>query len=171
MREDPSPLCKGSCGRAYLRNLYTWRFFMNQMNQIVIEGNVVRDSAVKETPRGTRVCIVPIATNHYYKDYKGELQKETAFLDVEAWGENYANHIVRMATKGRKLRVVGRLKQERWKTADGKSATKCSIFAEHIDFQPQKAEDKSEADSKTDAELAHEGIIAESLEDGEETVF
>ncbi len=144
---------------------------MNQMNQIVVEGNVVRDSTVKETPRGTRVCIVPIATNHYYKDYKGEFQKETAYLDVEAWGENYANRIVRMATKGRGLRVVGRLKQERWKTAEGKSASKYTIFAEHIDFQPQKPEDKTEADSKTDAELAHEGMIAETLEDGGEAVF
>ena len=67
-----------------------------------------------------------------------------------------------MATKGRGLRVVGRIKQDRWKTNEGKSASKYSLIAEHIDFQPQKAANENEK-SKNDAELAREGIISETV--------
>ncbi len=133
---------------------------MTQMNQVVIEGNVVRDSQVKETPRGTRVCLVSIATNRFYKDMNGEFQKEVAFFDVEAWGENFSSRIVQMAKKGRGLRVVGRLKQDRWKTAEGKNSSKVSIIAEHIDFQ--RGHTKNEEEGKNEAALAAQGMRAES---------
>lgn len=152
---------------------------MNQMNQIVIEGNVVRDSQVKETSRGTKVCLVPIATNHKYKDKLGNFQTETAYLDVEAWGENFCNRIVRMAKKGRGLRVVGRLKQDRWKTPEGKSTSKVSIIAEHIDFQWEKSAAQTDGQAKKEAETAADGMMAEAeysaaeneIMDGGETVF
>ncbi|MBB5225816.1 single-stranded DNA-binding protein [Treponema ruminis] len=143
---------------------------MNQMNQILIEGRVVRDCHVKATPKGTRVCTVPIATNRSYKDMNGEFQTEVAFFDVEAWGENFSSRIARMATKGRGLRVVGRLKQERWKTPEGKSLSKVFIVAEHIDFQPAKIEENAE-DAKNAAELAAKGVMAESQSDSGENEF
>jgi len=150
---------------------------MTQMNQVVIEGNVVRDSQVKETPRGTRVCLVSIATNRFYKDMNGEFQKEVAFFDVEAWGENFSSRIAQMAKKGRGLRVVGRLKQDRWKTAEGKNSSKVSIIAEHIDFQHEHK--KTAEEGKNEAALAAQGMRAESeypsneneFMDGGETVF
>ncbi|MCR4822205.1 MAG: single-stranded DNA-binding protein [Treponema sp.] len=137
---------------------------MNQMNQIVIEGNVVRDSLVKETPRGTRVCVVPIATNHRYKDSKGENQNEVAYFDVEAWGENFSSRTAKMAKKGRGLRVVGRLKQDRWKTQEGKSTSKVYIVAEHIDFNFPKSKGSPEGNDKAQAQAAAAGIAAEALE-------
>ena len=145
---------------------------MNQMNQVLIEGNVVRDPSVKETPRGTKVCIVPVATNHYYKNANGEVQKDAAFFDVEAWGANFSSRVVKMAKKGRGLRVVGRLKQDRWKGEDGKSFSKIYIIAEHIDFHYPKNPEKSESDAKSMAETAASGVMAESeFMDGGETVF
>ena len=136
---------------------------MNQMNQILVEGNVVRDSQVRETARGTRVCIIPIATNRYYRDTKGAFQKETAYFDVEAWGENFCKLALRMAKKGRGLRVVGRLKQDRWKGQDGKSLSKIFIVAEHIEFQPEKnSESKSGDNGISDAESAAEGFRVEA---------
>ena len=149
------------------------------MNQIVIEGNVVRDTQVKETARGTRVCLIPIATNRYYRDTKGSLQKETAFFDVEAWGENFCKTAVKMGKRGRGLRVVGRLKQDRWKTPEGKSTSKTFIVAEHIDFKPEKnSEGAGRDEDVTNAESAAEGLRAEAaasmtddFNDGGETVF
>ena len=153
---------------------------MNQMNQIVIEGNVVRDSQVRETPKGTRVCLVSIATNRSYKDMKGEYQKEVGFFDIEAWGETFSSRIARLAKKGRGLRVVGRLKQDRWKTQEGKNSSKVSIVAEHIDFQPQRDYEKNTDDGKTAAEIAANGAVSEAesnlstcetFDEGGETVF
>ncbi|WP_294428191.1 single-stranded DNA-binding protein [uncultured Treponema sp.] len=151
---------------------------MNQMNQVLIEGNIVRDPIVKETPRGTKVCVVPVATNHYYRGANGEVQKDAAFFDVEAWGANFCSRVERMAKKGRGLRVVGRLKQDRWKTADGKNSSKIYIIAEHIDFQYPKTSEKTEEDAKSMAATAAAGMMAESdyepnneFMDGGETVF
>ena len=133
---------------------------MNQMNQIVIEGNVVRDTQVRETARGTRVCIVPIATNRYYRDMKGAFQKETAYFDVEAWGENFCRTATKMAKKGRGVRVVGRLKQDRWKGQDGKSLSKIFIVAEHLEFQPEK---KNDGNTNDDADIANAEVAAAGL--------
>lgn len=152
---------------------------MNQMNQVVIEGNVVRDTQVKETPRGTKVCLVSIATNRFYKDMKGAFQKEVAFFDVEAWGENFSSRIARNAKKGRGLRIIGRLKQDRWKTQEGKNASRVSIIAEHIDFQPERTAEKSGYAERNMAETAAEGMRAEAdfsdtedaFMDGGEAVF
>ncbi len=159
-------------------NIYHLEKIMNQMNQVVIEGNVVRDSQVRETSRGTRVCVIPMATNRRYRDFKGESQDEVAFFDVEAWGENFSSRTVRLAKKGIGLRVVGRLKQDRWKTQEGKSTSKVYIVAEHIDFQHPKTEDKSDCKEKENAEIAAKGVISESTSsdfenetDGGETVF
>lgn len=147
---------------------------MNQMNQIILEGNVVRDCQVKETPRGTRICILPIATNRYYKDAKGDLQKEVAFFDVEAWGENFSSNVAKRGKKGTGLRVVGRIKQNRWKSQEGKSLSKVSIIAEHIEFKQKTLDKKDEEEMKNQAELAAEGLINEASSDydeGGETVF
>jgi single-strand DNA-binding protein len=39
--------------------------------------------------------------------------------------------------KGRSVRVVGRLKQERWNDTDGKARAKIAIIAEHVEFRPE----------------------------------
>ena len=142
------------------------------MNQVVIEGNVVRDTTVRETTRGTRVCIVPIATNHFYRNTSGETQKEVSFFDVEAWGDNFCTHLARMAKKGRAVRVVGRLKQDRWKNQEGKTTSKIYILAEHIDFQYSKDEEKSTDESTSQNKIAAAGIRAETeFTEGGDGVF
>jgi len=45
------------------------------------------------------------------------------------------------------VRVVGRLKQDRWNGADGKSHSRITIVAEHVEFRPEfKKDAKSPAD-------------------------
>ncbi|MBQ3945696.1 MAG: HNH endonuclease, partial [Alphaproteobacteria bacterium] len=57
---------------------------------------------------------------------------EWCYYDIEAWGEKLANIIEKCGFKGRGVRVVGRLKQNRWKTTDGKSMAKIVVVAEHV---------------------------------------
>lgn len=111
---------------------------MNAMNQIIIEGNVVRAPTLKETPKGTRVCTMPIAVNHFYKDSAGNDVDEVGFYDVETWGDKFTDRISKHALQGRGVRIVGRLKQDRWKDSDGKRHSKTFIVAEHVDFKPMK---------------------------------
>lgn len=120
---------------------------MNAMNQIIIEGNVVRDSVIKETPKGTKVATMPIASNRVYKDINGDFQQEVSFFDVETWGSNFCERVAKNAVKGRGVRVVGRLKQNRWKDDSGKSFSKVYIIADHIDFKPAAKESQRQSSS------------------------
>ena len=45
------------------------------------------------------------------------------------------------------MRVVGRLKQNRWKDNDGKNVSKVFIVAEHIEYKPKLVKP---ADSETE---------------------
>jgi len=60
------------------------------------------------------------------------------------------------------VRVVGRLKQDRWSDQDGKGRSKVFIVAEHVEFKPQLKKDgdeKEEAPAEeagTEEEQAHE---------------
>lgn len=118
------------------------------MNQVILEGNIVRVPVAKDTPRGTRLCTLPIAVNRIYKDKEGKDVDEVSYYDIEAWGEKLANVIEKCGFKGRGVRVVGRLKQNRWKTTDGKSMAKIVVIAEHVDFKPSfRKKNENEEDS------------------------
>jgi single-strand DNA-binding protein len=122
---------------------------MNNLNSILVEGNLVRDPDLKTTTKGTAVCTFSIASNRFYKQDSG-MEKEVSFFDVETWAglaENCAN----LGYKGRGVRVVGRLKQERWKGSDGQPRSKVVIVAEHVEFRPDfkketEAQEEAEAD-------------------------
>ena len=114
---------------------------MNNLNSVLIEGNMVRDPLIRSTPKGTQVCNFSIASNRYYRQ-DSNLEKETGFFEVEAWGK-LAEACCSQGRKGRGVRVVGRLKQDRWVGNDGKNHNKVSIVAEHVEYRAdfKKAEE------------------------------
>ncbi|MDR2793330.1 MAG: single-stranded DNA-binding protein [Treponema sp.] len=131
---------------------------MNNLNSILIEGNLVRDPLLKSTAKGTSVCTFSLASNRFYKQ-DNILEKEVSFFDVESWSK-LAESCYNLGRKGRGVRVVGRLKQDRWNGPDGKVHSKVSIVAEHVEFRPEfkKAEELegiSAGTSLTDAALEH----------------
>ena len=91
---------------------------MNNLNSVLIEGNLVRDPELKYSPKGTAVCSFALASNRYFKQDE-ETQKEVSFFDVTTWSR-LAEVCGEYLKKGRGVRVVGRLKQDRWTDADGK---------------------------------------------------
>ncbi len=111
---------------------------MNSLNSILIEGNLTADAVLSETPKGTAVCVFSVASNRYYRQ-DGELQKEVSFVDVETWAK-LAEACAKTLRKGRGVRVVGRLRQDRWTDSDGKHREKIKIVAEHVEFKPELKE-------------------------------
>ncbi|HCM25013.1 MAG: single-stranded DNA-binding protein [Treponema sp. GWB1_62_6] len=136
---------------------------MNNLNSILIEGNIVRDPQFRSTPKGTPVCTFSVASNRFYKQDSG-FEKEVSFFDVETWAR-LAENCDTLGRKGRGVRVVGRLKQERWNGADGKPHSKIKIVAEHVEFRP----DFKKNDEKDDSTAAiAQAAAAEGTEDGED---
>jgi single-strand DNA-binding protein len=107
---------------------------MNNLNSILLEGNLVRDPLLRSTPKGTSVCTFTLASNRFFRQDSG-MEREVGFFDVETWAK-LADHCYNQGRKGRGVRVVGRLKQDRWNSADGKTHSRVTIVAEHVEFRP-----------------------------------
>ena len=107
---------------------------MNSLNSILVEGNLTRDPELKKTPKGTSVCSFSLASNRFFRQ-DDETQKEVSFFNVESWA-GLADICMEHLNKGRGVRVVGRLKQDRWVDQDGKNHDRVKIVAEHVEFKP-----------------------------------
>ncbi len=129
---------------------------MNNLNSILIEGNMVREPQYRTTPKGTSVCTFSLASNRFFRQDNG-YEREVSFFDVETWAK-LADTCNNMGKKGRGVRVVGRLKQDRWTGTDGKPRSRISIVAEHVEFRP---EFKKEAA----AEKARDSVYGDNLAD------
>ena len=134
---------------------------MNNLNSILIEGNLTRDPVIRETPKGTQVCSFSVASNRYYKQ-SGESQQEVSFFDVEVWA-GLAETCAAYLEKGRGVRVVGRLKQDRWMDTEGKPQSRIKIIAEHVEFKPVLKDGKGKG-----ARTAEEAVETLEKEEKEE---
>jgi len=131
---------------------------MNNLNSILIEGHLVREPVLRSTPKGTSICHFPIAINRYFKQETG-MEKEVSFFNVEAWSK-LAESVSKNGRKGRGVRVVGRLKQERYQDREGKSQSKVVIVAEHVEFRPEFRKDNPD---EKETEAVEEQEYAENL--------
>ena len=132
---------------------------MNAMNSIIIEGNIVRKPTAAQTKKGTPLCVFSVANNRFYRNYSGAVQKETSFFDVETWAE-LATQCAELGDKGGPVRSVGRLKQYRWKNAEGKNCNSVRVVAEHVEFKT-KTQLNSEVDDLVEDENPIEEVIHE----------
>ena len=128
---------------------------MNSLNSVLLEGNLTRDPELKYTPKGTAVCSFSIASNRYFKQEE-EYQQEVSYFDVTSWS-HLAEVCSEYLKKGRGVRVVGRLKQDRWNDPEGNGRSKVYVVAEHVEFKPRPAEKPAVAGQEAgEAEAAGE---------------
>jgi len=107
---------------------------MNDLNSILIEGRLTADPTTSYTSKGTALCTFSIAINRFYRQDQ-EIKEETSFLDIEAWGR-LAENCGEYLHIGRGVRIVGRLRQDRWDSA-GQIRSKIVAVAEHVEFKPE----------------------------------
>jgi len=138
---------------------------MNNLNSILIEGNLVRDPQLRTTPKGTSVCTFSLASNRYYKQDSG-FEKEVGFFQVETWAR-LAEACNTKGKKGRGVRVVGRLKQDRWTGDDGKPRSRVAIVAEHVEFRPEFRRETATESSTTPTD----DLAAVAMEDRDDIPY
>jgi single-strand DNA-binding protein len=115
---------------------------MNNLNSVMLEGNMVREPSLKSTPNGTPVCTFSLAFNRYFKQEAGK-EPEVSFFDVETWSD-VAKNCYNQGHKGQGVRIMGRLKQNRWSDSDGKNHSRVCIVAEKVEFKSGKKDKESE---------------------------
>ncbi len=104
---------------------------MISLNRATIIGNLTKDPEVRYTSNGQPVANFSVATNRKYKNAAGDLQEETEFHDVVAWGK-MSEIISQFVKKGQKIYIEGRLKTRSWDAPDGSKKYKTEIIAENF---------------------------------------
>jgi single-strand DNA-binding protein len=111
---------------------------MNNLNSVLLEGNLVKDpEKVLIGENGRTMARFPIAVNRYYKNGNKEPVEEVLFISTQVWG-TLAEGCLTYLQKGRGVRVVGRLRQERWNDKEGQSHERIVVVAEHVEFKPDQ---------------------------------
>ena len=130
------------------------------LNSVNIMGNLTRDPEMRYTPAGKGVCSLSIANNRLYTK-NGERVSEVSYFDVEVWGVQ-AENCSKYLSKGSGVVIEGRLKQDRWQDAEGKTRSKVHVVAEHVEFKPKfkndSAEEKDGQEETGDSDLPDEAV-------------
>jgi len=138
---------------------------MNQLNSIILEGNVVKKAELSEPATGFIVCRFPLAVNRKTKAPNGDSHEEVSFFDIETYGKT-AELCSKFCDKGKGIRVVGRLKQSRWEENNVKKS-KVYVIAEHIEYKysKPKPEEENKPEEESAAQKSEEVINAEKKAD------
>ncbi len=88
------------------------------------------------------MCTLVVACNRSYK-VEDERQEHVSFFETTTWGK-LATTCAEYLTKGRGVRVVGRLERERWKDGEGNPRARVVVIAEHVEFKPRRRPEAEE---------------------------
>lgn len=99
----------------------------NDTNIVVIQGNLVKDSELKQAGQSD-LLLFAVANNRSYKE-----NTAVNFFDCELWGK-LGTSIHQYMKKGKRVTVTGELKQDRWEKEGGGTASKTKIVVKEIEM-------------------------------------
>ena len=115
---------------------------MTNYTTATVEGNVTHEPALKKTKTGKNVCTFSLAVNHYSAN---DNEKKVSYIDVETW-DKLAEVSSKNINKGRRILVIGTLRQDRWEGTDGKKQSRIKIVGKEIRY----LESLSKPEAKTE---------------------
>ena len=123
---------------------------MTNLNNFTCLGRVVRQPEL-ETKGEKKIPSISftLAVNHDYKK-DDKYEEYTSFLDFELMGQR-AVTMQQYLTKGRLVSIESHVKQDRWETSEGKSASRIRFVIDRIDpwiERLPKDKDKSDTEPK-----------------------
>ncbi len=139
---------------------------MQNVNVVVITGNLTRDPELRQTGGGTAVAEIRVAVNGRRKNGQtGEWKDKPNYFDITVFGGR-AEAIVEHLSKGSPVAVEGRLDWQEWEARDGSGKRQAvKIIANHVQFlsaKPKDTDSPSAMDSPDeDRQLAGVGAGSE----------
>ncbi len=113
---------------------------MQNYSNATIEGFVTHEPELKKTKTGKSVCNFSLAINHYSKN---DEPPRVSFIEVETW-EKTAEICSKNITKGKRIIVMGSLRQDRWEDGNGKMQSRLKIIGNEIRFlESSKKQDEA----------------------------
>ncbi|MBI4300815.1 MAG: single-stranded DNA-binding protein [Chloroflexi bacterium] len=128
---------------------------MQDLNKVMIIGNIGTEPEMRFTPNGTPVTSFRIATSRNYMGPDGERKRETEWFDVVAWNK-LAETCNQFLSKGRRAYVEGRLQTRSWEGQDGQRRFRVEVVANTILFLDRPAAAPFPGDAADDAVEAEE---------------
>ena len=107
---------------------------MDMINSLIIDGVVSGEPHYLEA---THRLEFAIDTSRVYKNGSGEDVTEHYQFDVVSFGK-YGKSLLKPLKTCTGVRVVGRLKQDKWEDSDGVTHSKVYIISEHTEFRKTK---------------------------------
>jgi single-strand DNA-binding protein len=106
---------------------------MQNINRVVLTGNLTKDPELKPLPSGDSVCQLRLAVNSRRRDQAGEWEDQPNYFDVTVFGAQGAN-CERYLAKGRPVAVDGRLRWREFNRQDGSRGQAIDVIAETVQF-------------------------------------
>ena len=133
------------------------------MNVVILKGNLTRDPEVRQinTSGGeTQVANFTIAVNRHFKRSDGTRDKETTYVDCEAW-DTGARTLGEYFHKGDPIWVQGSLKLDTWET-DGQKRSKLKVRINNferlkMDSSPRNSQSTTQEQTPVTADAGAEG--------------
>ena len=100
----------------------------NITNSVSLTGNLGKDVEILTLENGSRVGNTSVATNHFYKDEKGEKVQEVTWHNIVAWNKT-ADLMNQLLKKGSLVQLQGTIRNESYKNKEGiiRYATKVKV--------------------------------------------
>lgn len=106
------------------------------LNRITLQGRLVADPELRNTPSGVPVATFKLAVERDRKN-KETGEKETDFIPIVAWRQT-AEFAKQYFSKGRMAVVEGRLQLRNYTDRDGNNRTIAEVQAENIYFSDSR---------------------------------
>ena len=103
------------------------------INRVIVTGNLTRDPEINHLQSGTAVCDLRIAVNGRRTDQSGEWVDKPNYFNVKVWGAQGEN-AHRYLAKGRAVAVDGRLDWREWEDQQGNKRQSVDIIADTVQF-------------------------------------
>lgn len=115
------------------------------INRVVIEGNLTRDTDVRDLANGTKVCNFTVAVNEKRKNVEtGEWEDAPVFVRCALFGLR-AEKLSQYLLKGTKVTIDGKLRYSTW-VKDDEKRHELSVIVDQLEFSGGKREESHSMD-------------------------
>ena len=132
------------------------------VNQVILMGRLTRDPEQRTTGTGKTIVSFSIAVD------RGGQDDTADFFNVNAW-EKLGELVMQYLTKGRRVLVQGRLRQDRWDDKDtGKKQSRVEVTASDVTFldgPSDGASARQTEDSAPTKSKKTEDVVIEDIDD------
>jgi single-strand DNA-binding protein len=103
------------------------------INRVILVGNLTRDPELRHTGGGTAVCSLRVAVNGSRRDESGQWVDKPNYFTVNVFG-NQAESCAQYLSKGRPVAIDGRLDWREWQAQDGAKRESVEVVADRVQF-------------------------------------